>query len=514
MQHAESPASASQLAAIEYPSEGELVFSPRYTVRVKASGAGAVEVSFDAGSWQPCRFADGHWWHDWSDYAPGAHVICARVAREDGGYDTLRPRTFRVALPASGISALQTHHAQTGAISQALWTLRQNQVQFVQLWFCDVNGKPWRISLPVAHINEEAFTAGITLDGPSTAEPFRAYITLLPDPESLFNDPLATVPTAAVICDLIEPPDVGAAALGVRQVLQKAEERLAAVEPGLSATFGAEPEFFLLEPDGRPAPEEDVWDFLTDLARTLGDAGIQSEGFRYGPARGQGRVQMRWARPLRTADHVILYRWFAKVLARRRGKQLTFEARPDAGQGAATMPVHHSLWLGVNNAFHDKDGWELVSQRCLSYTAGLLTHSSALAAIVAPTERCYPLRAGSQISELKPLLSRDDNSALCRIPARLLNPGGRRLKFKAGIAGGNPYLSLAALLLAGVDGLKRGLQPEIDATQRALPRTLGEALDALDADRQFLKDGGFSDRLIDAWIDGRRANPRRGAVEA
>jgi glutamine synthetase len=513
MQHAESATALPQVAAVDYPSEGELVFSPHYTVRVKASSAHAVEVSFDAGSWQPCRFADGHWWHDWSGYASGAHVVCARVAREDGSYETLRPRTFRVALPASGASALQTSHAQTGAIGQALWTLRQNRAQFVQLWFCDVNGKPWRISLPVAHLNEEAFTAGITLDGPSTAESFRGYITLLPDPESLFNDPLATVPTNAIICDLIEPPDVGVAALGVRQVLQRAEELLANAEPGLSATLGAEPEFFLLEADGRPSPEEDVWDFLTDLARTLGEAGIQSEGFRFGPARGQGRVQMRWARPVRTADHVMLYRWFAKLLARRRGKIITFEARPDAGQGAATMPMHHSLWLGVNNAFHDSEGWEHANQRCLSYAAGLLTHASALSAIVAPTERCYPLRAGSQVSELKPMLSRDDTSALCRVPARQLNPGGRRLKFKAGIAGGNPYLSVAAVLLAGIDGIKRGLQPEIDATQRGLPRTLGEALDALNEDREFLKTGGFNDRLIDAWIDGRRANPRRCAVE-
>lgn len=514
MRQTDSVAAARQAASIDYPLEGELVFSPHYTARVKAPSARAVEVSFDAGPWQPCRFADGHWWHDWSGYSSGSHVVSARVEREEGGYETLRPRAFRVALQASGSTGLQHGAPASGAIAQAIWTLRQEKVQFVQLWFCDVGGKPWRISLPVAHINEEAFTSGVTLDGPSTARPFHSYITLLPDPTAIFKDPTATVPTAALMCDLIEPADVGASPLGVRQVLQKAHESLGRIEPGLTATLGAEPEFFLLNPDGEPASEQDTWDFVCDLARTLQEAGIPSEGFRYGPAKGQGRVQMKWTHPVRTADHVILYRWFASVLAKRRGKTVTYAPRPEGGVGAAIMPIHTSLWIGSENVFHDDEGWELASGRCLGYAAGVLAHAGALSAIVAPTEASYPLVAGAQVAELQPMLSRDNPKALCRVPARLLNPSGRRLKLRAGSGHSNPYLTFAALLLAGIDGLKRKLQPEIESASRQLPQSLDEALQALDDDRDFLKDGGFSDRLIDAWIEERRSSPETSAVEA
>src|SRR5262245_60609556 len=96
-----------QAASIDYPFEGELVFSPHYTVRVKAPGARGVEVSFDAGTWQPARFADGHWWLDWAGYGPGGHVVSARVLREDGTHEILRPRAFRVALNPTGSVGLQ-----------------------------------------------------------------------------------------------------------------------------------------------------------------------------------------------------------------------------------------------------------------------------------------------------------------------------------------------------------------------------------------------------------------------
>lgn len=500
------------VATIDFPYEGELVVSPHYTIRVTAPHARSVEISLDAGPWLACRQEDGHWWHDWTGYAPGAHVVCARVVGRDGRMETLRPRALRAALHPHGLPGVQNAAPESSGIERAIWLLRNQQSQFVQLWFTDVGGKPWRISVPVEHLDQAAFTAGVTLDGPSTSLSFRSYINLLPDPNAIFKDPLATVPTSAVICDLIEPPDVGAG-LGVRRVLRSAVDALGQVEEGLTMTVGAEPEFFLLEADGKAAPEEDVWDFVCDLARTLGEAGIKSEGFRFGPAPGQGRVQMRWADPVRTADHVLLYRWFARVLARRRGKLLTFDPQPPSGEGAASMPTHTSLWLGVENAFHDAEGWQQTSSLCRRYVAGIVEHAAAVAALVATTESSYPLRAGSQASALRPYLSARHTDALCRVPERQLTPAGRRIKFRAGNANANPYLALAAPIMAGIDGIKREFEAPIEESRRSMPGSLGEALDALDADREFLKAGAFSDTLIDAWLAERRGQPQKPALE-
>jgi glutamine synthetase len=507
--HQSSPA----VSSIDFPFEGELIISPHYSVRVTASEARAVEVSIDAGAWKPCRKADAYWYYDWTGYAPGAHVVCVRVTHQDGEQETLRPRALRVAFQPQGTTGLQLPAvAEPSGIDRALWVLRNQKVEFVQLWFTDIGGKPWRICLPIEHITEEAFTAGITLDGPSTSLSFKSYINLLPDPAAIFKDPLATIPTAAIICDLVEPTDVGAG-LGVRQVLRSAVDALSKLEPGLRATVGAEPEFYLLEQDGTPVPEEDLWDFVEDLCGTLQQAGIKSEGFRFGPAKGQGRVQMRWTDPVRTADHVILYRWFARLLARRRGKKLSFQAQPAQTSGAVTMPMHHSLWLGVENAFHDPNGWQQTSERCLHYAGGIVEHAAAISALVAPTIGSYPLRCGSQQSTLKPMLSATSTEALCRVPERQLHSGGRRVKFRAGNADANPYLALAATILAGVDGMARKIEAPIDSPKHQMPTSLDESLLALNADRGFLLAGGFTDRLIDAWISERRGRPDRSALE-
>jgi glutamine synthetase len=365
----------------------------------------------------------------------------------------------------------------------------------------------------VEHITEGAFHSGVTLDGPSTSLSFKSYINLIPDAKAVYLDPLASVPTAAIVCDLYEPPDSAPVALGVRQTLRSSVNELAKIDPNLKITMGAEAEFFLLEADGKASPEEDLWQFLNDLARTLQEAGIKSEGFRYGPARGQGRVQMRWADPVQTADNLMLYRWFARSLARARGKAVTFQQNAPAGQGAASMPVHHTLWLGEKNAFHDENGWQYTSELCRHYVGGILNHAWAISAFVGSEESSFPLRSGALASALKPYLSAKSPDALVRVPERMVYAAGRRVKTRAGGAGGNPYLSLAAMLLAGIDGIKKRIEPDMEP-KSSMPGTLDDALRGLHEDREFLKQGGFTDRLVDAWIAQRRESPFVAALDA
>ncbi len=502
---------AFRTAMLAFPMEGELILSPHYTVRVSAKDAKGVDLSIDGGSWLACHGDGQSWAYDWGGYSAGNHVICARITYPDGKRETLRPRALRVVFAKQYADELRD--VTKTAIGQALAFLKEQRVAFVQLWFTEIGGKGWRISLPVEHIQESSFTAGVTLDGPSTGVCFPSYINLLPDPKAVFLDPMATVPTAAIMCDLLEPTDIAPIALGVRRTLRNAVASLEQIKAGLTATMGAEAEFFLLEPNGEPSPETDVWVFLCDLARTLQEAGIKSEGFRFGPALGQGRVQMRWADPVRTADHLMLYRWFAKSLARRRGKRLTFESKSPSGEGAASMPVHHTLWQGAENAFHDPNGWQYTSELCRHYIGGLIKHARAISAFVGTTTGSYPLRAGSQASVIKPYLSATKADAFCRVPERMLYAAGRRVKTRAGDAGANPYLALGAMLLAGIDGVRNRIEPAMDSNG-SMPQSLDEALHSLKEDKEFLKRGGFTDGLIEAWSDERRKTPGRAALEA
>ena len=139
---------------------------------------------------------------------------------------------------------------------------------------------------------------------------------------------------------------------------------------------------------------------------------------------------MRWADPVRTADHVMLYRWFARTLAHRKGLTVSFQPQGSVGGSALGMPVHHSLWLGADNAFHDADGWRYTSDRCRWYAGGLLRHAAALSAFVAVTESSYPQRGAAGAVSLKPYLTSDDPAALVRVPERQLHSQGRRLKFR------------------------------------------------------------------------------------
>jgi glutamine synthetase len=171
------------------------------------------------------------------------------------------------------------------------------------------------------------------------------------------------------------------------------------------------------------------------------------------------------------------------------------------------MPIHQALWRDGQNLFHDDSGWALTSEVCRWYAGGLLAHLPALLAFCAPTTNSYRRLIPRVSGPCEARLSTVSRTAACRIPARNTAPGARRVKFWCTDPTANPYLALAAVIMAGLDGIRRRSEPPVDgAPELALrfPGGLGEALDALGADRAFLTGSGvFSDGLIDAWIKDR-----------
>lgn len=379
-------------------------------------------------------------------------------------------------------------------------------LKFAQFWFTDLEGRPWRIMMPADAVGPELFSEGLPLDGQPIGGSWDGVMRLRPRLDGLYVDATASAPSLVMFCDALDPGGSEPLPLEPRHVLERAA-RAAETRFDGELTVGVEPEFILLEADGGPAPESVVWDFLARLALSLGDAGIRVDWFRSGPASGQGRAQMRAGAPLQTADRVMLYRHLAANLARERSLTASFLPRPVAGGGAPGMPIHVAVWRRGENLFHDARGWALTSALCRSFAGGLLAHLPALTALCAPTTNSYRRLIAGFAGPANPVVSNVDRTAACRIPSRTPAPEARRVKFCTPDSTANPYLALAGVILAGLDGVERRLEAPLDgerAPGARAPHCLEAALDALDADRTFLTEGGaFTDLLLDSWIEDR-----------
>jgi glutamine synthetase len=395
--------------------------------------------------------------------------------------------------------------AQTSGLEQrcasVLERMQDLELKFSEWWFTDLSGKPWRMDVAASHVKLNTFEQGITLDGPSTGRPWRGLFNLKPDANSCFVDPVAQAPTMAMFCD-VRDAETGDSTFDARSTLSRARQRL--IDSGIADTLllGAECEFILTDEEGMPVAEELLWDFIRELALALEKAGISVEGFRFGPSAGQGRVQMAQADILKTADQAIFYRYIAKALARRQNLRAIF----DPGPGDAYLPLHFSLWKDGQNLFHDENGWALTSGVCRSFAAGLLHHSSALLAFTAPKHESYRRLTQFGAPNVR-TLSHARADAAVRVPARSTSPQSRRLKFRLCDGSANPYIAFAALLMAGLDGVERRLTTPIEEPlPLPLPKSLFEAVDALEGDKDFLE-GAFADKLLGWWIQDRRAVP-------
>ncbi len=384
--------------------------------------------------------------------------------------------------------------------------VRARGLKYVEFWFTDLTGRPWRISMAAEALNESMFTVGLPLDGQPVGGAWDGVMMLVPRYDALYPDTSASVPTLAMFCDVLDPATKEPLAMEPRHVLKRAV-RLVGDRLGATLAIGAEPEFTLFDAAGRPAAEGEVWEFMRTLATALTGADIQVDWFRYGPGEGQGRVQMRADAALQLADRVIFYRHLAANTARARGFRASFLPLATSGGATPGFPVHQALWKDGRNLFHNDGGWALTSALGRAYAGGLLAHLPALLALCAPTTNSYRRLVAGVRGPALPLLSATNRAAACRIPARSTAAGARRVKFCAPDSTCNPYLAFAAIIMAGLDGVERMIEPSIDGAHPPAVRTphcLESALESLDTDRGFLTCGEvFSDRMIDAWIKER-----------
>jgi glutamine synthetase len=442
---------------------------------------------------------------------------------------------------------------------------QEHAVRMVDFKFTDLPGTWQHVGLSINALDEAALTEGRGFQQIAESD-----MVLLPDPATALIDPFHEQPTMSMVCNVIDPVTRQPYSRDPRYVAQKAEAHLAATGIADTCYMGPEAEFFIFDHvafdqrpntafyevdsaeaywntglgfgrrrDGGanlgyklrsqqgyfPAPPGDTQsDLRARMVSTMEQMGIRCEFHHHEVgAPGQAEINMRFATLLKMADQLQLQKYVVKNVARAAGKTATFMPKPVFQENGSGMHVHQSLAKGGANVMYDFNAYAQLSRVALNYIGGLLAHGRALMAFCAPTTSSYRRLVPGYEAPVNLVYSQRNRSAAVRIPVYSAAPGAKRLEFRPPDPSANPYLALAALLMAGLDGIRDRIDPgppldadvfELPAAELAalpqVPASLDEALDALEADHAFLLAGGvFTEDLIETYI----AYKRREEVE-
>jgi glutamine synthetase len=269
-----------------------------------------------------------------------------------------------------------------------------------------------------------------------------------------------------------------------------------------------------------PVPPVDHYSDLRDqMSLTLDALGLQVERAHHevGTA-GQAEINYRFDTLAKSADKVMLFKYVIKNVAWHAGKTVTFMPKPLFGDNGSGMHCHQSLWKDGEPLFYDERGYGGLSDTARWYIGGLLHHAPSLLAFTNPTVNSYHRLVPGYEAPVNLVYSARNRSACVRIPVTGSNPKAKRIEFRVPDPSCNPYLAFAAMLLAGIDGIKNRIEPlapvdkdlyelppEEHASIPQVPASLGAVLDALEADHSYLSDSGvFTEDLISTWIDLKR----------
>ena len=440
--------------------------------------------------------------------------------------------------------------------ADVLKMIKESDVNFVDLRFTDPRGKWQHLTMTAEFIDDDAFADGIMFDGSSIAG-WKAInesdMALIPDAGTAVMDPFSAQPALILFCDVVEPSTGQPYLRDPRSVAKKAEAYLASTGIGDTVYIGPEPEFFVFDdvrfdvgmnkcfyefsseegpyvtgrilPEGnaghRPPvkggyfpvpPVDSAMDLRAEMVSVMQDMGLKMDKHHHEVAPSQHELGLTFDTMLRSADNVQIYKYCVHMVAHTYGKSATFMPKPVAGDNGSGMHTHQSIWKDGKPAFAGT-GYADLSEAALYYIGGIMKHAKAINAFTNPSTNSYKrLIPGFEAPVLLAYSARN-RSASCRIPFAT-NPKGKRVEVRFPDGTCNPYLGFAAMLMAGLDGIQNKIHPgdAIDKNLYDLPPeelqnvptvcgSLREALDALDADRDFLKKGEvFTDDLIDGYI--------------
>ena len=436
--------------------------------------------------------------------------------------------------------------------------IKDNDVRYVDFRFTDTRGKEQHVSVPSHTVDESVFETGKMFDGSSISGwkgINESDMILMPDPDSAVMDPFFSDPTLILRCDILEPATMQGYGRDPRSVAKRAEAYLKSSGIGDTAYFGPEPEFFVFDDvrwknemsgcsfeiasdeaawssnrvmeEGnighRPGvkggyfpvpPVDSLQDVRSAMCQVMEEMGVETEVHHHevGTA-GQCEIGSKFNTLTTRADHNQILKYVVLNVAHNYGKTATFMPKPLVGDNGNGMHVHMSLAKDGENLFAG-DKYGNLSQTALYYIGGILKHAKAINAFANASTNSYKRLVPGFEAPVMLAYSARNRSASIRIPYES-NPKGRRIEVRFGDPTGNPYLTFASMLMAGLDGIKNqidpgdandkdlyDLPPEEDAAIPKVCASLDEALEALDKDREFLKEGGvFTDDAIDGYIE-------------
>ncbi len=436
-------------------------------------------------------------------------------------------------------------------------SIKENNIKFVDFRFCDYNGKWLHISHCSDQVNEEALTKGVSFDGSSVPnwKPINeSDMTLVPDLSTAFIDPFSVHETLILICDIIEPKDGEKYDRDPRNTAFKAEEYLKTTGIGDTAYFGPEPEFFIFDdvrfetkmdgnfyqinseelPAGSAkkeeggnlarrsfpkeayfdcAPLDAAGDIRGEMTETLRQVGITPALHHHEVAGAQQEIGFQYSSLVETGDNLQKFKYVIHNVAQGYGKTATFMPKPIWNDNGSGMHVHQSIWKDGVNLFKGNDHANL-SETALYYIGGIIKHAKAINAFANATTNSYKRLIPGFEAPVMLAYSSCNRSASIRIP-HVNNENARRIEARFPDPAGNPYLTFAAMLMAGLDGIKNKIHPGEPRNQdlynlsdrefKRIPTVAGslrEALKALKRDNKFLLEGGvFTADQIDAYIE-------------
>jgi glutamine synthetase len=442
--------------------------------------------------------------------------------------------------------------------TDVLKLIKDKDVKFVDFRFADTRGKEQHVSVPVSTIDEDVFKEGKMFDGSSIAGwkgIQESDMVLMPDADSAVMDPFMDEPTLILRCDILEPHTMQGYDRDPRSIAKRAEAYLKSTGIADTAFFGPEPEFFILDDvrwgadmngafykidseeaswnsetafgEGnighRPGtkggyfpvpPVDSLQDIRSAMCLALEEMGVAVEVHHHEVATaGQCEIGTMFNTLVRKADEVLILKYVVQNVAHSYGKTATFMPKPLVGDNGSGMHVHQSLGKDGKNLFTGNKYGGL-SDEALFYIGGIIKHAKALNALTNPATNSYKRLVPGFEAPVMLAYSARNRSASIRIP-HVANPKARRIEVRFPDPSANAYLAFTAMMMAGLDGIQNKIHPgdAMDKNLYDLPpeeekeipkvcHSLEMALEALDADREFLTRGGvFSDDMINAYIE-------------
>jgi glutamine synthetase len=453
---------------------------------------------------------------------------------------------------------------------EVLKMIQDQNIQVIDLKFIDTPGMWQHLTVYQNQIEESSFTDGVAFDG-SSIRGWKAInesdMAMVPDPKTAWIDPFMKEPTLSLICSIIEPRTGEPYSRDPRSIAQKAIDYLISSGIGDTAFFGPEAEFFIFDDvrfdqtqnsayyfvdsvEGRwntgrveeggnlgykprykegyfpVAPTDTSQDMRTEMLLTMAKCGVPIEKHHHEVATGgQCELGIQFDTLIRSADNLMIYKYVIKNVARKYGKTVTFMPKPVFNDNGSGMHTHQSIWKDGQPLFAG-DGYAGLSKMALNYIGGILKHAPALLALTNPTTNSYKRLVPGFEAPVNLAYSQGNRSASVRIPLSGTNPKAKRLEFRCPDATSNPYTAFAAMLCAGIDGIKNqidpgepldvdiyDLSPEELSKIPSTPGSLEDALEALEKDHAFLTETGvFTEDFIQTWISYKldnEVNPMR-----